>query len=67
MQFVKDDANMRRVKEELADVAIYCLSMANALKIDVSKAVLEKIEASKKKYPPDLCRGKAHPRLARFV
>ena len=31
------------LKEELADIIIYCLSLANALNIDVSRAVTEKI------------------------
>lgn len=33
---------------------------ANALKIDLSKAVLEKLQSNRKKYPADLYFGKAH-------
>lgn len=38
-------------KEELADVIIYCLSMANQLNINISEIVEEKIEKNIKKYP----------------
>jgi len=59
-QLFGDKAKMAMVKEELADVMIYCLSMANALKIDLSEAVLEKLQSNRKKYPADLYFGKAH-------
>jgi dCTP diphosphatase len=51
---------VQRIKEELADVFIYCLSMANTLNLDLTKAVLTKIEQNKKKYPTDRYKGKAH-------
>jgi len=47
--------------DELADVLIYCLCMANALGVDdLSTAVLEKLERSGRKYPPQQFKGK-HP------
>lgn len=51
---------VQRVREELADVAIYCLSMANTLKIDLTGAVLDKLKQNKEKYPSDRYKGKAH-------
>lgn len=48
-----------RVAEELADVIIYSLNMANAMDIDVSKAILSKIEQNEKKYPADRYYGRA--------
>jgi len=40
-------------------VLIYCLSMANALGIeDLAAAVLDKLERSGKRYPPDQFRGR---------
>lgn len=39
------------LKEELSDVIIYCLSLANQLDIDVSAAIEDKIEKNDKKYP----------------
>ena len=37
--------------EELADVMIYCLSLANQLDIDVSHIISDKVEKNGKKYP----------------
>ncbi len=58
-QFKNKPSKMQRIKEELADVVIYCLSMANTLNIDLTTAILEKIEQNKKKYPPEQYQGKA--------
>jgi len=52
-RFKNNPTKMQRIKEELADVAIYCLSMANALDIDLASAILEKIEHNKSKYPAE--------------
>ena len=51
---------IERITEELADVIIYCLSMANTLNIDVANAVLAKLEANERKYPVDIWKGKAY-------
>jgi NTP pyrophosphatase (non-canonical NTP hydrolase) len=48
----------RRVEEELADVVIYCLSLANRLEVDVADAVLAKIKVNEAKYPAEKVRGK---------
>lgn len=45
------------IKEELADVMILCLNLANTLNIDVSQAISEKIKKNKAKYPAELFRG----------
>lgn len=39
------------LKEELADVIIYCLSLANGLNIDVTAAIEDKIKKNSIKYP----------------
>jgi len=54
------DDMLERVRNELADVAIYCLSMANATGIDLSQSILNKLTTNAKKYPAELYRGKAH-------
>jgi len=59
-QFKNNPAKVQRIKEELADVLIYCLSMVNTLNIDLTSAILEKIEHNKKKYPREQYKGKAH-------
>jgi NTP pyrophosphatase (non-canonical NTP hydrolase) len=47
-----------RIREELADVVIYCLSMANALDIDITTAVKNKVIANARKYPIERYKGK---------
>jgi NTP pyrophosphatase (non-canonical NTP hydrolase) len=42
-----------RVKEELADVFIYTLCMANQMHVDIARAVSEKIKKNERKYPVD--------------
>lgn len=68
-QWTSDDASsasvgtpekVRRISDELADVVIYCLSMANTMKIDVANAVSTKLESNEKKYPVGLWKGKAY-------
>ena len=46
-----DPEKMEKIKEELADVLIYSLSLANTLNLDVSTIVRKKIELNAKKYP----------------
>lgn len=41
------------VADELADVLIYCLALANSLDIDVSDAVLAKLARNEMRFPPD--------------
>ena len=55
----KDREKVGEISEELADVVIYCLSMANRLEIDVSSSVVQKIEKNRKKYPISKFYGKA--------
>jgi len=43
--------NIEKVKNELADVLIYCLSLANVLNIDISQIVVEKLKRNREKYP----------------
>ena len=59
-QFKNDLSKVQQIKEELADITIYCLSIANTLNLDLTKAVLNKIEQNKKKYPTNIYKGKAH-------
>jgi len=49
---------MRMIGEELADILCFALSFANALDIDVSSAVADKIAKNAVKYPADRFRGK---------
>ena len=47
-----------KLVEELADVMIYCLTLANVLDIDLSQAVGQKLASNDAKYPADQYRGR---------
>lgn len=47
----KNSEEFIHLKEELADVMIYCLSLANQLDIDVSMSIGDKLEKNAIKYP----------------
>ena len=48
-----EDAEQRaKVADELADVLIYCLALANVLEVDVSAAVLAKLARNQQRFPP---------------
>jgi NTP pyrophosphatase (non-canonical NTP hydrolase) len=49
---------MRLIGEELADIFCFALSFANAMNIDVSTALRDKIAKNALKYPADRFRGK---------
>jgi NTP pyrophosphatase (non-canonical NTP hydrolase) len=38
--------------DELADVLIYCLALANVLEVDISEAVLAKLTRNQQRFPP---------------
>jgi len=45
------------LQDELADIMIYCLSFANAVGIDISHAVTQKIQKNESKYPIEEVKG----------
>jgi dCTP diphosphatase len=47
------------VEEEIADVMIYAIRMAQILDIDILKAMAEKINKNDAKYPVDKIKGKS--------
>ncbi len=51
----RDDeiVSKERLKEEMADVLIYLLSLADVTDIDLIEAVIEKLEKNKIKYPKE--------------
>ena len=55
---VEDPGERAAVAEELADVIIYCLSLSNALDLDVSSAVMDKLRTNEHRYPADEFRGR---------
>ena len=55
-----DSKALADIGEELADIVIYSLSMANFLKLDLAETVLAKMEKNIRKYPADKVQGKSH-------
>jgi NTP pyrophosphatase (non-canonical NTP hydrolase) len=55
---VQDPDERASVADELADIVIYCLSLCNALNLEVSGAVLGKLETNEDRYPADEFRGR---------
>ena len=57
--FQWDDKNFNRehVKEELADVIVYCRNMLDALELDEDTIVNSKMDKNEAKYPVEKARG----------
>lgn len=56
---MQDEEKLAAVADEMADVIIYALSLANALDADVSEAVLGKLERNEERFPAEEWRGRA--------
>lgn len=54
-----EEANVEKVKEELADVFSFALLLAEKYKLDVSEIVTEKIKKNAAKYPVNKAKGTA--------
>ena len=54
----QDPAFRAAVAEEVADVCCYLLSLVNTLGLDLSTAVVEKMQKNARKYPADIFRGR---------
>ena len=57
--FQWDDKNFNRehVKEELADVLVYCRNMLDALELDEDEIVNSKMDKNEAKYPVEKAKG----------
>ncbi len=56
---VKNEKEMALVREEIADVFIYLVRLADKLEVDIERSLWEKIELNEKKYPGRLSKGNA--------
>lgn len=54
-----DEANLERVKEELADVFAFAFLLADKYGLDVQQIIQDKIEKNKLKYPIEKAKGSA--------
>lgn len=58
---VLDNAEKRdAIIDELADVMIYSLSMANAMGTDISAAIQKKLARNEHRFPPEIWRGRVN-------
>ena len=48
-----DDTTRKAILEELADVLIYCFSLADALNCNVAQIIFNKLAKNESKYPAD--------------
>jgi dCTP diphosphatase len=51
--------DLRKVGDELADVQLYLVRLADVCGVDLGRAVLRKLEVNARKYPPGASRGRA--------
>ena len=56
-QWSDTEYDLEHVKEELADVIVYCQDMLDKLGLDVDEIVNAKMEKNEKKYPIDKSKG----------
>lgn len=54
-----EEANIEKIKEELADVFAFAFLMADKYQLDVKQIILNKIKQNGEKYPVDKAKGTA--------
>mgnify|MGYP002620772490 CR=1 FL=1 len=58
-QWSDNNYDMEHVKEELADVIVYCQDMLDRLGLDVDEIVMNKMAKNEAKYPIEKAKGSA--------
>lgn len=58
-QWSDTDYDLEHVKEELADVIVYCQNMLDKLGLDVDEIVMSKMAKNEAKYPIEKAKGSA--------
>lgn len=58
-QWSSESYDLEHVKEELADVIVYCQDMLDRLGLDVDEIVNSKMEKNEVKYPVELSKGRS--------
>ncbi len=58
-QWDEENYDLKHVKEELADVLVYCRNMLDKLGLDEDEIVNSKMEQNETKYPIEKAKGKA--------
>lgn len=58
-QWNDTDFDIEHVKEELADVLVYCQNMLDELGLDADEIINEKMDKNEAKYPVEKAKGSA--------
>ena len=58
-QWSDTDFNLQSVKEELADVLVYCIDLLDKLGLDADEIINEKMDKNEAKYPVEKAQGVA--------
>ncbi len=58
-QWSDTDFDVEHVKEELADVMVYCQNMLDKLELDADEIINNKMDKNEAKYPVEKARGNA--------
>ena len=58
-QWDEENYDINAVKEELADVMVYCRNMLDKLGLDEDEIINDKMSKNEAKYPVDKAKGKA--------
>lgn len=56
-EILRDDARMKGIRDELADVAVYLLTLSHDLEVDLAAAIASKIDSNELRYPVDEYKG----------
>jgi NTP pyrophosphatase (non-canonical NTP hydrolase) len=56
-EMLRDEERFRKVQDEMADIGIYLLSLSNSLQVDLSRAIMDKLEENSRKYPVEKSKG----------
>ena len=56
-EIVNDEKQMSLVREEIGDVFLFLVRLADKLEVNIEKAALEKMEINAMKYPVELSKG----------
>ena len=58
-QWSDDNYDINEVREELADVMVYCVDMLDKLGLDADEIINSKMDKNEAKYPVEKARGSA--------
>ena len=57
-QLLADERRRAQIVEEVADITCFVLALANALELDLSSAIEQKLSKNIAKYPAEMFRGR---------